>query len=165
MTFEMDRLILFRHGEAERPSAGGQDIDRALDALGRTETRAVAAELARQGLVPDLALVSAARRTRETWAEMAEIFANAAAEFDLGLYNADPETLLASARAATASTVIVIAHNPGLHMLAAYLGQSAAPDLRKRLERSFPTGGAAAFRFESGGKATCEAVVFPKDVR
>ncbi len=161
----MDRLILFRHGEAERPSAASQDIDRALDAAGRIETRAVAAELARRGLIPDLALVSAAKRTRETWAEMAEIFPNAAAEFDLRLYNADPETLLEAARAAGPSTVIVIAHNPGVHMLAAYLAQSAGPEARKRLERGFPTGGAAVFRFKPGGKVECEAVVFPKDVR
>ena len=161
----MDRLILFRHGEAERPSAGRQDIDRALDAAGRAETRAVAAELARRGLIPDLALVSAAQRTRETWAEMAAIFPDATAEFDPGLYNADLETLLDAARSATPSSVILIAHNPGIHMLAAYLAQSADPDARKRFERGFPTGGAAAFRFKPGGKVECEAVVFPKDVR
>ena len=161
----MDRLILFRHGEAERPSAGVQDIDRGLVALGRDETRAVATELARRGLVPNLALVSAAQRTRETWAEMAPLFPNATAEFDPSLYNADPETLLEAARAAKPASVIVIAHNPGIHMLAAYLAQSADPDVRRRVERGFPTGGAAAFRFTPNGRADCEAVVFPKDVR
>ena len=161
----MDRLILFRHGEAERPSAAGRDFDRTLDALGRTETRAVAAELARRGLIPDLALVSAAQRTRETWAEMAAVFPNAEVEFDMALYNADSEALLAAARAADPSTVILIAHNPGIHLLAAYLAQSAEAEFRKRLDRGFPTGGAAAFRFKPSGKAECEAVVFPKDVR
>jgi phosphohistidine phosphatase len=161
----MNRLILFRHGEAERPSATQQDIERALNAHGREETRAVAAELARLKVVPELALVSAAERTRQTWAEMAPIFPAAVAEIDPSLYDAGPETLLDASQRPDADTVMVVGHNPGVHQLALYLAQNGEADLRRRLERNFPTGGAAVFVFDAKNRARCEAVVFPKDVR
>ena len=59
----MRRLILMRHGEAERPHAGVDDFDRSLDEAGRAESRRMGRALAEAGLAPDLALVSAARRT------------------------------------------------------------------------------------------------------
>ena len=64
----MDRLILMRHGKAERDSKSGEDFDRKLTDRGVRESAAMAANLADLGLVPDIALVSAAQRTRETWA-------------------------------------------------------------------------------------------------
>jgi len=161
----MNRLILFRHGEAERPAVNQQDIERALNAHGREETEAVAGELARRGLVPDLALVSTAERTRQTWAAMAEVFAGVRAEFDPGLYDAGAETILEASDRPDASTVLIVGHNPGLHQVALYLAQSADPDQRRRLERNFPTGGAAVFSIAPGRRPVCEAVVFPKDVR
>ena len=67
----MQRLILMRHGEAERPHPGLEDFDRALDEEGRAESRRMGKALSEAGLQPDLALVSAARRTLETWATTA----------------------------------------------------------------------------------------------
>lgn len=161
----MNRLILIRHGEAERPVVNQQDIERALNALGREETIGVATELARRGFAPDLALVSTAERTRQTWAAMAPAFPEAKVEFDPSLYDAGPETILDAGDRPDAGTVAIVGHNPGMHQIALYLAQSSDLELRRRLERNFPTGGAAVFRVEGRGKATCEAVVFPKDVR
>ena len=64
----MDRLILMRHGKAERDSKSGEDFDRKLTDRGVRESAAMAANLADLGLVPDIALVSAAQGAGETWA-------------------------------------------------------------------------------------------------
>src|ERR1700710_274986 len=63
----MRRLILLRHAKSDRP-AGVADRERPLNDRGRRAAAAVGAHLAREGFRPDLDLVSAAARTRETWA-------------------------------------------------------------------------------------------------
>jgi phosphohistidine phosphatase len=161
----MKRLILFRHGEAERPQPGQQDIERNLNESGRDETQAVAAALARAGVAPDLVLVSSANRTRQTWTAMAGTFDGAAEEIDPGLYHADAEGLMQAAGRPDADTVMIVAHNPSIHHLALYLAQASDPAIRRKLERNFPTGGAAVFVFETERRATCEAVIFPRDAR
>ena len=62
----MERLILMRHGKAERHAASGGDFERALAESGRADAAVMGRVLAGLGLTPDLMLVSSARRTRET---------------------------------------------------------------------------------------------------
>ena len=52
----MDRLILFRHGDAERQSASGEDFDRRLTATGRRESQETGESLAHLGFAPDVAV-------------------------------------------------------------------------------------------------------------
>lgn len=63
----MQRLILMRHAEAERAAGSGRDRDRVLSARGRNDAAAMGRALAGRGMRPDLALVSPAARTRQTW--------------------------------------------------------------------------------------------------
>ena len=58
-----------RHGKAEQ--AGRTDFERELADRGRHDAEDTGAWLARQGFVPDHALVSAARRTIGTWESVA----------------------------------------------------------------------------------------------
>ena len=76
----MHRLILLRHGKAESVSATGGDFDRGLTERGRRDSALIGRVLAEAGLKPDLALVSAASRTQETWDELAHAFPNAHVE-------------------------------------------------------------------------------------
>ena len=62
----MRELILLRHAHAEPPRTGQADLDRPLSAEGLAEAEAVAAWMRDKSLVPDLALCSPSRRTRET---------------------------------------------------------------------------------------------------
>src|SRR3546814_10510671 len=62
----MRELILLRHAHAEPPAAGQSDLDRPLSAEGNAEAEAAGRWLREQRLVPDLALCSPSRRTRET---------------------------------------------------------------------------------------------------
>ena len=116
----MDRLILVRHGDAERDSATGDDFDRRLSSRGCEESARMGETLAELGMIPDLALVSGAVRTRESWAAMSQAFPNAEARFEDPLYLAEAEVIrrLADAAGAAARTGLGVGHNPGLQGLA-----------------------------------------------
>jgi phosphohistidine phosphatase len=138
----MQRLILFRHAEAEKSSATGEDFDRPLAAVGRDEALQAGRRLAEAGFAPELGLVSAARRTIQTWETAATAFPQARVDVLRELYNADSTTLLETVEAAAgrAQTVAVVAHNPGVGELAMRLGRHDG-----RLIRGFPTSAMAVF--------------------
>jgi phosphohistidine phosphatase len=144
----MERLILLRHGKAETGSPTGVDFDRALTERGRRDSALTAKALAAAGFTPDLVLVSPAARAAETWEAAKAQFPKAEVVISRALYNAEPETILSEAEreGAGAATVMVVAHNPGLHQLAVTLAQRGkdGPD-RARLLAGFPTAAAAAF--------------------
>ncbi|HLY79463.1 MAG TPA: histidine phosphatase family protein, partial [Caulobacteraceae bacterium] len=116
----MRRLILFRHAKAEPRGPGQDDFDRPLAARGWEDAAIVGRALAADGFAPDLALVSPARRTAETWICARDAFPRIRAELMRGLYNAGPDEIRAAIDqvADRCETLIVIGHNPGLHELA-----------------------------------------------
>ncbi len=140
----MRRLILMRHATAG-PSLG-EDLARTLTAQGVREAAAAGRALAARGLNPDVVLVSPARRTQETWETMADLFPNARMETQLRLYDASADILMDAAEdEIDVETVMLIAHNPGLHQLAYNLSTRAA----RPAPRDFPPGTAAVFGFEA----------------
>ena len=167
-TTALERLILMRHGEAERPAPGLRDVDRALDADGRTESRAVAAALAQAGIIPDLALVSGARRTLETWRAAAESFPAAVMEEDASLYAATVTRLGAAVAAASsrAETLMLVGHNPAIHQYAVHLCRQGGGDKASvsRLLDRFATGTAAVFSVGEG-PPELERLFLAKDYR
>ncbi len=165
----MQRLILMRHGDAERQSAGLGDFERGLTGEGKAETRLIGRALADAGLAPDLALVSAARRTQETWKALVEFFPQAQAEADRTLYAASAVRLAAAARDAAprAGVLIIVGHNPGIHQYAVHLAiQAAAADgAAESLFERFPTGSAAVFGFDAEARPSFERVFMVRDYR
>ena len=165
----MERLILMRHGEAERPAPGLRDVDRDLDADGRKESRAVAAAMAEAGIVPDLALVSAAKRTLETWRAVAESFPSAAMEEDSSLYAATAVRLGAAVAAAAtrAGTLMLVGHNPAIHQYAVHLCRQGGGDKASvgRLMDRFATGTAAVFSVRKDAPSSLERLFLAKDYR
>jgi len=159
----MDRLILLRHGKAEADAASGRDFDRALTGRGRRDALVVAKALDRAGVRPDLVLVSPAARAAQTWEAMAEVFPQARVEQMLDLYEIGPDAILTLARneADGAGTVMVVGHNPGLGVLAAWLSQDAPQgEGRARIAEGFPTAAAAVIGFSP----PAFAVYTPKDL-
>ena len=61
----MRRLLLLRHGKADRHSAGG-DRERPLTRRGEDDSRRMGAFLREAGMTPDLAVASNARRAKQT---------------------------------------------------------------------------------------------------
>lgn len=151
----MERLILMRHGKAERHAANGGDFERALADSGRADTALMGTVLAGAGLAPDLMLVSSARRTRETAEQVAPSFAKARVEHLRDLYHADPEEVVQAVEenADGAATVMIVGHNPGLHELALRLALQggASPIHTNKLRSRFPTSTVVVFGWTAGG--------------
>ncbi len=140
----MRRLLLFRHAKAERPLPGAEDRERALVERGRKDAAKIGAYMAAHALVPDRVLVSTATRTQQTWKSAEGAFKPApAATMVDRLYDATPHAILAAIKdvPAKAHTLMVIAHNPGLHELALMLIASGDVEARERLREKLPTSG------------------------
>ena len=137
----MLRLMLLRHAKSDRPS-GMQDIARPLTERGAAAARLMGGYMARHSLIPQRALCSPARRTRETWAGVsAQWPAEVEIVFDERLYAATPQVLLSIVRSQDATThaLLVISHNPGLQETAELLIGAGDVELRERLREKFPT--------------------------
>ncbi|ALJ09722.1 MAG: SixA phosphatase family protein [Brevundimonas aurantiaca] len=162
----MHRLILMRHAQAEPNSPSGGDEARPLSAVGRNEALLMGRALAERGLKPDLALVSSAVRTRQTWEQMHDAFGDVEVRDEPRLYNAPADVLRGFVEASEeeAGCLLVLAHNPGVHALAGdYLSESAAsPAILDRLAGGFPTGAAALFTVDAAGRCTYEGFLTPR---
>lgn len=162
----MHRLILMRHAKTERAAASGLDRDRALTERGRDDALLMGRILFEKGLRPDLALVSTATRTRQTWELIQEAFGDVEVRMEPALYNAPADVLRRFVEGAEeqAGCLLVLAHNPGVHMLAhQYLIESAAsPSVMDRMAAGFPTGAAAAFEVDVAGRCAYDGYLTPK---
>lgn len=163
----MKHLILLRHAKAERKSDSGQDFDRELTKRGREDARQIGRLLADAGYAPDAALVSAARRTRETWEHAGAAFRNVQVAYDRRLYEATPKTLMEAVEAELrrAGSVILVGHNPGVEELALALlrqGGAASADV-SRAQAGFPTAAAAAFSVADDGSLSAARLFFPEE--
>jgi len=144
------RLMLLRHAKTEKAEPGMADRDRALNARGQSDAPAIGAYMARHKLVPDLTVVSTARRTRETWDRIAAALAKKpAVAFEDRLYSAGTRAILAVLKETSPAvhTLLVIGHNPGLHDLARHLIASGDVEARERLNEGLPTSGLAIIDF------------------
>ncbi len=149
----MRYLTIVRHAKASPAEHGASDYDRGLSGRGRRQCQ----ELRRWAEDPDAlgaygpatALVSAARRTRETF-ELAfeDTPVVSSVTFSDLIYNGRREVTaedllidLASIDPVTTS-LVVVAHNPTVHELV----QSVAQDVPDVLDqRGYPLGGAFVF--------------------
>ncbi len=158
----MQRLILFRHGKTERHAPSGDDFDRRLTVRGTEDSHLMGKVLADAGFVPDLVLVSSAARAQETWQAAKSAFPGVACDIRPTLYNSDAKDLMRAARAATADTVMIVAHNPGMQELTDSLAQeSANAAIQEKLSEGFPTAAISVFDLADGVKTL--GVFCPKD--
>lgn len=164
----MQRLILMRHAEAEPAAASGRDRDRALTPRGRSDAAAMGRALSARGLRPDRALVSPATRTRQTWDLLHDAFGDVQIHDDEALFNGGSDSLrgLIEATEDDAGCLMVVAHNPGIHLLAVeYLIENAAsPAALDRMSGGFPPGAVAVFGVDAAGRSTLEGFLQPRDL-
>lgn len=161
----MQRLILLRHGKAESVAATGGDFERGLTERGLRDAMLIGQALAAAGVIPDLAIVSAARRARETWAAAAPAFPYARCETSRILYLASSEQLAHAALNATepVNCLILVGHNPGMHDFAVSLFGDKGPLAGTPLASGFPTAAAAVFQVDPSGASTFERLFLPRD--
>ncbi len=145
----MKRLILMRHAKTEPWTTGGDDHARALTKTGHMAATGVAEKLRAAGWRPDIALVSTARRARETWTRVSSVFQGCELALIETLYLADARDIRAHVETyRDAETILVIGHNPGLHDLGISLLHEwgyANKEHAMRLIRKLPTGAAIVF--------------------
>ena len=127
------------------------DRDRGLNARGRKDAPRIGAYLAHHALLPDRALVSAARRTRETWERPCGGLADAPPGAIRGAAlqcrpRRDPEGHQGD-RPRRRATLLVIGHNPGLHECALALIATGDVEARERLDEGLPTCGLVVIDF------------------
>lgn len=140
----MRRLLLFRHAKAERSLAGTQDRDRPLVERGRRDAAKLGNYMASHHLIPERVVLSPATRTQETWKYAASAMKPApAAMSSEKLYDATPHAILAVIKDAPASahSLMLVGHNPGLHEVAVMLIATGDVEARERLREKLPTSG------------------------
>lgn len=122
----MTRLILIRHGKSSWDDPFGDDHARTLNQRGRDAAKAVGVWLQANDYIPDVLLVSDAVRTVETADLIRPCFTTPPeVELRASLYHSAPDTILDIVRRKDAACIAVIAHNPGIGMLANGLVQQA----------------------------------------
>ncbi|MCO8124358.1 histidine phosphatase family protein [Stieleria sp. TO1_6] len=128
LTLMESKLILMRHAKSGHDDPSLADHDRPLAGRGRRACPLMASWLADQDCIPDLILCSSAIRTRQTAQLLLDAWQHQPSiEYHESLYLSGPDTILdvASSEHADARRVMVLAHNPGISMLATILaGQS-----------------------------------------
>ena len=110
----------------------------------------MAEALVEQGLEMDLALVSSAARAQET-AELVLAGVTRQMVTRPDLYHASAGELLDVAREqpSEVESVVLVGHNPGMHMLAERLAHQGDPGSIDLIRWNFPTGAFAEFSFTS----------------
>jgi phosphohistidine phosphatase len=137
----MLRLAILRHAEA-LPLTGAGDLERSLSPAGRDMAERMGRYFRATKLQPELALVSPAQRTRETFDGL-EQGAKEKFKVDIvpALYGATYETLTAILAEVPKEVkfLLLIGHNPGFAELAnALAGKGKKSELAKMREH-FPT--------------------------
>jgi phosphohistidine phosphatase len=139
------RLILMRHAKSAWDRPGLRDHDRKLNKRGRDAAPLMAGFIRDEGLVPDLAYVSSAARTQETWSLMA---LGAPMKIISDIYDAQPEDIIDVVTSAPdlVRTLMILGHQPTM--------QEAANRFLPHWEvDSYPTAKLAVIGFEAASWA------------
>lgn len=146
----MPTLIIARHAKAEGPAAGLQDIDRTLALIGRKASAKLGEEIAAAGLKPELAIVSPATRTQQTWKLMAPALPGCGMRTEDGIYETDVDGLLAVARAIEGvDCAVMVGHEPTSSAATAFVsGPGSDTSALKNIAHGLSTATAAVIEFD-----------------
>lgn len=140
-------LVVMRHAQAA--AAASTDSERPLTDTGVARAGEAGAWLAGLGVVPDVALVSAAVRTQQTWQHVAGAAGwDVEPTVDRGLYAADTDSALDLVRVVPddTGTVLLLGHNPTVGVLGQLLDDGSGDgDAETLLASGMPPGTAAVF--------------------
>lgn len=146
----MKTLYLLRHAKSSWDSPNGGDHERPLTPRGEMAARAVGVHLAEREARIDLVLCSTARRAVDTMNLVLEsLTSRPVVEQERGLYLCGARVLLERLRDAPddANSVMLVAHNPDLHELAARLCGEASEADEAALSQDYPAGALTVFSF------------------
>lgn len=146
----MCTLMLLRHAKAVVADGKIRDRDRPLAPRGQKDAPKIGAYMARHRLLPDCAVVSSSKRTRETWELMGPALGlRLQPTFEDRLYDASPQTIMdvIQETGGNCPTLLLIAHNPSLHRVAMGLIATGDLEAREQLREGLPTSGLVSIEF------------------
>ncbi|MGJ3232944.1 MAG: SixA phosphatase family protein [Oceanicaulis sp.] len=149
----MPSLIVMRHAKAVDRLEAEDDFERGLTERGRADAARAGEAIREAGLSADYALVSPARRTRETFGVIKACVGEPPVADPMALYHASTEMLeraVLSALAEGARSIVLVGHNPGVGSFAHSL--AAAAQASKDMPPGWPTSTLAAFDIEPSGE-------------
>lgn len=147
----MKRVLLLRHGEAERGSADGSDHARAINETGRREAASAGAWIMSHGQTPDAVFCSTALRARQTLEALAlPASLVAGATFSDQLYLAGTGEMLHCLQQVddTLNRVLLVGHNPGIRDFCVMFAQQGDETALDAVGLGFKTAAVAALAFD-----------------
>ncbi|MBX4927317.1 SixA phosphatase family protein [Rhizobium binae] len=146
------RLILLRHAKSAWPD-GVADRERPLADRGRKWACVIGTYMVREKLIPDLALVSPARRAQETWKLVRRAFLKKVEHEAADIYEVPAERILDVIRAVQPGirTLLIVGHNPGMENAASLIVADGDADAVGRMREKFPTAGLAVIDLDLDG--------------
>jgi phosphohistidine phosphatase len=144
----MHQLLLLRHAKSSWDDPKLADRDRPLNKRGYRAAASMRQAITNLGLIPDMVLISPARRAQETLAALEPWDETPLVETLEALYLATAEQMLALLREVneTVRSVMLIGHNPGMQELSGQLAAgSGDSEIKRRLLAGFPTAALAEF--------------------
>ncbi len=169
------RLIyLFRHAKSSWAEPSLRDFERPLAPRGERALEKMRQYIAFADLKPELVLCSSSKRTRQTLAGILPALGEEApVKFDRRIYMLGMRGLLNRLRQVpnNVASVMLIAHNPGIHALALDLVGGNEDEALKQMQKKFPTGALATLVWQGAnwaeiGPGVCQlhSFVVPKQL-
>ena len=145
----MKRLCLMRHAKSDWSDPANDDFSRPLNARGEKAAAFMAQYIASSPYRPDHILCSKARRATQTCEPIGSALSDVPITYREELYHAMPDVMLEEIHAAPegAETLLVVAHNPGLVLIAMALARDPEEETALRVAHGVPTGGFIVFEF------------------
>ncbi|MBX3446066.1 MAG: histidine phosphatase family protein [Parvibaculaceae bacterium] len=147
----MKRLCLLRHAKSDWGDPSKDDFDRPLNARGEKAAAFMADWISHSPYRPDVILCSSAERALATCAPLCNALGDGVPViYRDELYHAMPDEMLEQIHNAPdeANTLLVVAHNPGLVLLAMALADDPDDETALRIAYGVPTGGFIVFDFD-----------------
>ena len=125
-------LLILRHAKSDRDGDAETDFARPLAKRGKKDAQRMGAWMYREGLVPDLVVSSPAERARQTTDAVCKglEYQRKAVVWNETIYQATVADLLGvlAGLPASAKTVLLVGHNPGLEQLLIHLVGDSVDD-------------------------------------
>ncbi len=146
----MKRLLVMRHAKSSWQRPGLEDCERPLNERGRETARRMGRHFRERKITIDLAIYSTAERSRETLDLLLDDYRRPVlTEGRKELYLSTGALMLdvIGGAPATAGTVLVVAHFPGVQEAALTLLGAKRGGFADQIRKKFPTGAVADFHF------------------
>jgi phosphohistidine phosphatase len=132
---------------------------------GREEALTVARAFLGDNVKPDLALVSSAARTTQTFSQVESVLGDIKVRFLDELYNAEVGVIrrVIEAHEDAAECLLVIGHNPGIQYLCVdyMIGSGASMSALDKVKNGFSTATAVIFEVDVAGRPVYDGVHQP----